>query len=110
MRIFLLLAVGIAGCAGTPPTAPLDNSEEHATLTLVSNDPYTDLPGFFASLDGHDLKDIPRTILVKPGKRTVGYVCHVVLDQRPPTVTAYFEPHKTYVFRCAGEHATVEHQ
>jgi len=111
MRLSVLLVVGIAGCAGVPPVAPLDSSEEHATLTMVSNNPGVDLPASLASLDGIDLKGFHSTISVKPGKRTVGYVCQAVLDgPPPPTITAEFEPRKAYLLRCSGAKAALEQQ
>jgi len=110
MRLVVLLALTAAGCAGIPPTAPLDSSEEHATLTLVSNDPSTDLPGCFDSLDGHYLQKSPSTIFIKPGRRTVGYSCQAILDGPETTLTADFEPRKSYLIRCDGAHAKVEAQ
>ena len=110
MRLVFPIVIALTGCAGVPPTAPLDSSQEHATLTLVSNDPKTELPGSLTSLDGHYLKDFPSTISIKPGERRVGYMCQAILDGPEVTLTAHFEPRKVYILRCAGARATVEEQ
>jgi hypothetical protein len=89
---------------------PLDSSEDHTELTLVSNDPKTDLPGCFTSLDGHYLKGFLSKISIKPGERKVGYMCQAILDGPEITLTANFKPRKAYLVRCAGAGATVEEQ
>ena len=110
MRLALLLTLAITGCAGAPPTVPLDSSEQGAKLTVVSNDPKTDLPGSLTSLDGHRFNRFLSTISIKPGERTVGYMCQAILDGAETKLTANFKAGKAYLLRCAGPHATVEEQ
>lgn len=99
MRFLLFLGVlALFGCVGVPP---LDNSESRATLEFAKPEGQRHAYWYFASVDGHRLKSVPKTIGIQPGVRTIGYYCAVWLDGPPPTeLSMDFNPGKIYIFHC----------
>ena len=102
----------LSGCAGAPP---LDNSVDAVILEFITTDASAGTlvkRGDFVSVDGLGLKNVTHTLSIKPGKRSVGYMCAIILDgPPPPVVTMRFEPQQHYAFQCTGEFkATVKLQ
>ena len=106
MRTLLIVSVVcvLSSCAGAPP---LDNSGNAATLEFIATDATAGTlvkRGNFVSVDGLGLKSITPALSIKPGKRSVGFMCAIILDGPPaPVVTMRFEPQQHYVFQCTGE-------
>jgi hypothetical protein len=106
IRTLLMVSVVcvLSGCVGAPP---LDYSANAATLEFVTTDASADTivkRGDFVSVDGLTLKNITHMLSIKPGKRSVGYMCAIILDgPPPPVVTMRFEPQQHYTFQCTGQ-------
>lgn len=106
IRIRLVLwfaAAGASGCAGLPGSWETDAADA-ARLSIVGATNGGEMFGGFDSIDGRHLKTVPHTLSVKPGRRTIGYLCELILDGPPAaTIEMDFLPGKAYEFRCAAD-------
>ena len=105
MRIFFFSIFFLVGCSAT---LPLDTWEDHATITFEDHEKMS----YFNGIDGYGLRNVPSTIVVKPGEHTIRYMCLIHVDGPPASeLTLYARSGKTYALRCLdAEHAeVVEH-
>lgn len=106
----IITAIAISGCVAF---APQSRSGEAATLIISSALPSNPLAiAYFVSVNGRPVShNNSFRLSVGPGRQTIAYYCALYTDAPPPaTVTMYFKPNHTYVFKCTlkGVYARVE--
>jgi hypothetical protein len=94
LNVFLALAasVGPAPSPAAPSLAIVRFGGDAAALDAV---------GGFVTLEGQPLPGRPLRIEVVPGRRRIGYLCHVVLDGPTAVLERVFEAGKAYELHCA---------
>ena len=105
--ITALLCFGLVGCMSSPFSVVPDPDRAMASLTLGPHTGYLISQGYDGiwSVDGRDIPKGPvQSVLVAPGKRTVGYICPgwISMDA-PPTLSYNFEAGQRYELNCENE-------